>query len=61
MAILKKKPNLIHWDMLSLNPFIFEYNYPVMAKQRNEILLQELMEKVWHPERPFTRWYLDEL
>jgi hypothetical protein len=31
-----------------------------MAKQRNAILLQQLMEVTWHPERPFTQWYLNE-
>jgi len=58
IEVLKQNQEHIHWQSLSRNPNIFEYDYLPAAKERTSILLQELMEKTWHPSR-MQKWCLE--
>jgi len=49
--ILKENKDRIDWYMISANPAIFEYNYPRMAKEKNDIIHEELMAMALHPDR----------
>ena len=48
MHLLEKYPVKIHWYYLSMNPSIFEIDY--LKIKENNILFQELVEKVFHPK-----------
>lgn len=51
IEILKENPDKIVGYWISVNPGIFEYNYPKMAKQRMEYLRDELLSVSMHPSR----------
>ena len=51
IELLKENKENISWYWLSLNPAIFEYNYPTMAKLRTEIIRDELISVALHPSR----------
>jgi hypothetical protein len=57
IKLLEKNPEKITWRGLSENPGII-VDYLPMAKQRNATILQELMEKTWHPKR-MVDWCLE--
>ena len=44
--------NKINWNLLSLNPAIFTYNYKEI-KNKFQDLGQEIIEKALHPKRIF--------
>ena len=50
IELLKENPKRIHWDELSLNPAIFQYNYQEM-KINNEKLMNEVIEMALNPIR----------
>jgi hypothetical protein len=54
IEILKENQDKIDWYWLSGNPAIFEYDYLKMAKQRNEMILEELISVALHPSRVCT-------
>jgi hypothetical protein len=51
IEIIKENKDKIDWYWLSGNPAIFEYNYPNMAKERNNIIQEELISVALHPSR----------
>jgi hypothetical protein len=52
--LLKENQDEIYWRYLSQNPAIFELDYDFLSRRMN-LILDELMEKAWHPFR-FERW-----
>jgi hypothetical protein len=50
IELLKKNPDKIDWDMISLNPSIFTYPYKEI-KENFEILGEEIIQKALHPKR----------
>ena len=47
----------VDWNALSSNPCIFELDYSII-NQRQDIFLEELMAKVFHPYR--VKYYINE-
>jgi len=50
IELLKKNPDKIDWDMISLNSSIFTYPYKEI-KENFEILGEEIIQKALHPKR----------
>ena len=54
---MKANQDKIHWDKLSRNPNIFDYDYAFL-RDRMEVHNEELMRNLYHPDR-FTRYLND--
>ena len=51
LKLLEKNQDSIDWFRLSANPALFELDYQQMAKDRTDIIREELIAEVWHPNR----------
>jgi len=51
IELLKDHKDKLSWYWLSVNPAIFEYNYANMAKERTELIQDELISVALHPSR----------
>lgn len=60
MCILKKYPEYIHYDQLSSNPAIFEYDYTEMKNKmwENNGIGEQLMKVIHHPKNA-KKWRND--
>ena len=61
LKILERNPPRLKdtWKLLSANTILFELDYQRMAIDRSNSIRQELMEKVWHPNRLKKLGYFD--
>ena len=51
MPLLEKNIDKIDWDMLLYNPSLFDIDYIKMSKMRTNIIYQELISVVFHPDK----------